>query len=54
MLDLLQAALEKEGYQCERIDGKKTLRERKVAIDSLNKNNNVTIMLASISGAGEG
>lgn len=54
MLDLLQTALEKEGYQCVRIDGKTTLPERKAAIDSLGKNNNITIMLASISGAGEG
>lgn len=54
MLDLVQTALEKEGYQCERIDGTKSLEERKLAVESLNKNKNVTIMLASISSAGEG
>jgi SNF2 family DNA or RNA helicase len=54
MLDLVQTAMEKEGYQCVRIDGTKSLPERRAAIDSLNKDDRVTIMLASINGAGEG
>lgn len=54
MLDLIQTALEREGYRCERIDGTKSLQERRAAIESLNKDKNVTIMLASIGSAGEG
>ena len=54
MLDLVQQALELEGYRITRIDGQKSLRDRGNSISEFNHDSTCTIMLASIGSAGEG
>lgn len=54
MLDLVQSALDKERYRYQRVDGTKSLEERRAAVTRFNEDLTVTIMLASISSAGEG
>jgi SNF2 family DNA or RNA helicase len=54
MLDLIQLALESNGFQFERVDGQTSLEGRRRAIDEFNENSRRTVMLASIGSAGEG
>jgi len=54
MLNLIQQALELEGFCFERIDGKTSLEDRGESISRFDNNPNCTVMLASIGSAGEG
>lgn len=54
MLDLIQPALESNGFNICRIDGSATLMERRTAISLFNDDPQCTVMLASIGSAGEG
>ena len=54
MLDLVQQALELEGFSVARIDGQKSLQDRGRAISRFNDDPTCTVMLASIGSAGEG
>jgi SNF2 family DNA or RNA helicase len=54
MLDLIQVALRKEGFQLQRLDGSMSLAHRSKAFIEFNDDSTCTIMLASIGSAGEG
>ena len=54
MLDLIEKALAVEGIVFERIDGGKSLRHRRQAIQSFRNNPSCTVLLASIGSAGVG
>jgi SNF2 family DNA or RNA helicase len=54
MLDLIQLALESNGFHFQRIDGQTNLEGRTKAINEFNENSKCTIMLATIGSAGEG
>lgn len=54
MPDLIQQALEKQGFHSQRIDGKTSLENRKKALNGFNDDPACTVMLASIGSAGEG
>ncbi|KAL9115841.1 MAG: hypothetical protein Q9227_000209 [Pyrenula ochraceoflavens] len=54
MLDLIQKALDSEGFCLQRIDGKTSLDQRREAIRQFTHNPGCSIMLASIGSAGEG
>ena len=54
MLDLVQQALEREGFSVVRIDGQKSLKDRTDALSKFRTNAQYTVMLASIGSAGEG
>ncbi len=54
MLNLVQHALEEEGFSVARIDGQKSLLERAHAISRFSKDPRCTVMLATIGSAGEG
>jgi SNF2 family DNA or RNA helicase len=54
MLDLIQLALDSNGFRFERIDGQTSLEGRRRAIDEFNENPKCTVILASIGSAGEG
>lgn len=54
MLDLVQAALQRQGFSYTRIDGQSSLTDRTAAIHAFNDNPRCTVLLASIGSAGEG
>lgn len=54
MLDLIQQALEFDGFYLQRIDGKTSLEQRREVIKQFTCDPKCTVMLASISSAGEG
>ena len=54
MLDLVQEALESNGFCLQRLDGKSSLQARNKAISQFTQDPRCTIMLASIGSAGEG
>jgi SNF2 family DNA or RNA helicase len=54
MLDLVEKALASERITFQRIDGGKSLRHRKHAIQSFRNNPSCTVLLASIGSAGVG
>lgn len=54
MLDLVQYHLELNGFIVQRIDGQSSLSKRLRAINQFNEDPKCTVMLASISSAGEG
>lgn len=54
MLDLVQKSLDQEGYCYQRLDGTMDLESRREAVDQFSGDPGVTVMLASISSAGEG
>lgn len=54
MLDLIQQAVESDGFFVQRIDGGTSLDDRKRAIKQFHDDPKCTIMLASIGSAGEG
>lgn len=54
MLDLIQQALQDNGFRFQRIDGKGSLENRSKAFDQFSNDPSYTIMLASIGSAGEG
>lgn len=53
-LDLIGKALNDNGHSFVRIDGSMTLANRRKVLDALNKDDSVTILLASIKAAGQG
>lgn len=54
MLDLVEKALAAEGIIFQRIDGGKSLRSRRLAIETFRNNRSYTILLASVGSAGVG
>jgi len=54
MLDLIEKALAAEGVIFRRIDGGKSLRQRRQAIESFRNDSSCTVLLASIGSAGVG
>ncbi|KAL0938545.1 uncharacterized protein CTRU02_205155 [Colletotrichum truncatum] len=54
MLDLIEKALHSQGYSCQRVDGRMNLRDRATAILQFAEDPSCTVMLATISSAGEG
>ena len=54
MLDLIGRALTQERFCFQRIDGSKSLPQRRVALETFSKNPNCVVMLASIDCAGCG
>ncbi|KAK2764390.1 hypothetical protein FQN54_009084 [Arachnomyces sp. PD_36] len=54
MLDLIETALESNGFIFQRIDGQKSLEHRIRALDTFNNDSTCTIMLASIGSVAEG
>lgn len=53
-LDLIGRALTDSGKKFVRIDGKMSLNRRKLALDALNEDDEITILLASVKAAGQG
>jgi SNF2 family DNA or RNA helicase len=54
MLDIVQQFLQSEGFVVQRIDGQKSLDQRRTALTQFNDDPSCTVMLASIGSAGEG
>ena len=54
MIDLIELALQKQGYKFQRIDGQTSLQARGEALTQFNEDPECTIMLASIGSCGEG
>lgn len=54
MLDLIQQAMETEGFGLERIDGSSSLEHRARALRRFQNDSKCTVMLASIKSVGEG
>ncbi|KAL9074288.1 MAG: hypothetical protein Q9157_004453 [Trypethelium eluteriae] len=54
MLNLIQQALESEGFCIQRIDGSSSLEQRSEALRRFREDPKCTVMLASIGSAGEG
>lgn len=54
MLDLIEKAINSMGLVFQRIDGKKSIEQRRFALKEFSANDNCTIMLASIDCAGLG
>jgi hypothetical protein len=54
MLNLVEYALIKDGFNSQRIDGQTSLNGRSEAIREFNEDPTCTIMLATIGSAGEG
>lgn len=54
MLDLIEKVLASERIVFQRIDGGKSLRHRRQAIQSFRNNPSCTVLLASIGSAGVG
>jgi SNF2 family DNA or RNA helicase len=54
MLDLVQTALRREGFDFVRIDGSKSETNRRSAIENFRSNKDCNILLASIGTAGVG
>ena len=54
MLDLVEKALAAERIVFQRIDGGKSLQQRRQAIQSFRDNSSCTVLLASIGSAGVG
>lgn len=54
MLDLIEKALASEGILFQRIDGGKSLRDRRQAIQTFRNNSSCSVLLASIGSAGVG
>jgi SNF2 family DNA or RNA helicase len=54
MLDLIEKALAAERIIFQRIDGGKSLRQRRQAIESFRNDPSCTVLLASIGSAGVG
>lgn len=54
MLDLIEKAITLMGLEFQRIDGKKSIEQRRGALKEFSANGNCTVMLASIGCAGLG
>ena len=54
MLDLIEKAIALMGLEFQRIDGKKSIGQRRFALKEFSANNHCTVMLASIDCAGLG
>ncbi|KAK3983814.1 SNF2 family N-terminal domain-containing protein [Cladorrhinum sp. PSN332] len=54
MLDLLEMALQQRGFIYTRIDGQKSLQQRKSSLHSFNHDDQCTVMIATIGSIGEG
>lgn len=54
MLDLVEEPLVRNGFHFSRMDGQKTLSERKLALQVFQDEAQCTVMLATIGSAGEG
>lgn len=54
MLDLVEIALDFEGIQFQRIDGRMPLKKRSVALQKFRSNSNCQVLLASVMCAGVG
>ena len=54
MLDLIEVALQANGFIYQRIDGQTALSRRISAPETFNTNPNCTVMLATIGSMGEG
>ena len=54
MLDLIQVALQSEGFDFVRIDGKKSDKQRREALKRFRTDRTCTILMATIGSAGVG